>query len=486
MAFTCRHIHQFEKDTYTNHFKKTKNYLVNIKGQSSTTNDDNYVMKICLFNKELRLLREIPFKYYCIEDILVKPDHDLLAIVCPEHNRVIIINLETERQEEIILPPSLNSIYDGESDLYPSPLYWWENDLYIVSNIDNQLYRIDNKRLTAKVINLQELKKENINFYTFLKKALTYTGIKNAVPHSSQFTYYNGEEIGFVDIKNNKKYTALYLNNDIHEIFFFNNAFIVISCYVIEWVTKQGIRIVYNLAKESHKEFRHSIFFPVMQQLITIDRYWYGATQYNTISQFDFDDHVNIYTQREKDQYKVLKYLKNNLSDTTAWLRLILMEEYNDDRLSGRWFDALRFYDKENIYADLISAHTFIHGSIYNNFRLMSHDNTEIMAFIEFAKSKYLKKRGDLRKYEQVLLKSIEYCSQHTNNLAALGEFYIQQGRTTEGKQLIQRAIRNITVIYTDNNRILYDRYDINEFLNEHYRGTHTTQETYNRLNALL
>ncbi len=498
MAIKCVDTYEFKKEQYVSHMRETKNYIVALQsssqGPSFVDMSNTYIKKIFVYDKQMRFIRDILFKYSCIEKVLVKPDEDVLAVVCPEHHRVVIVDIETEKQREIQLTQWSEDEY--EQELYPSSLYWWEGDALFVYTVFDQIYRIDSAQLLATIIDKKELKVVCHDFYTLLQEADKYNGIKVAYPEAYQFTYYDGENIGFVDLKNDRHYTALYLAEDVHEVFFYKNVFVVLSCYSIELVSQSEIKIAYTLSKESHSELRKALFLPSTGELLVVAEYWYESTRYDTVLRFIVDGDMGKLTSKEKDQYEVLKHLKVHPENSNAWLRLILIEYYTDDRLMDRWFQRLRLWDKDNIYALLIHtypnsarllrAHSSIHGVLYNMLRTTVCGDTEVMAVVELAKAWYLKKRVDKQKYEQALLKSITYSPHHVKNLAELGKFYLEQGKLEEGTKLIGQALENVKVVYTDQNSKDYDKFDIQEFLNEHHKGIHIRQEDYDKLKSLI
>ncbi len=494
MAFTCISKNKFQEDLYFSHFTETKKYIIAVQvsthGPSLVHEDETYIKKIGIYDKKMQFIREISFKYPWIEKVLVKAEANVLAIICPKHHRIVIIDLEIDQQREIELHkrPDFEGDEDDEDEqgVYPSEFYWWKGDILFVHTIYHRIYCINTVQLESTIISMQELESECLDLYVLLHISNNYSGVEWVNPHEYQFTYSNGETIGFVDIKKETHHSALYIAGDVHTVYFYNNIFIVPNCYSIELVNGDGIKTAYKLPKENHNEMERSLFISKTGELVVVDAYWSGSTRYDSLLHFLLDGQMGSFSQKEKEQYAVMKYLKDHPSDTNAWLRLILIEEYDDDRLAGKWFDKLRLYNPNTIYTLLILAYSDVSGHLYNSLRLSTHEDPKIMAAIKYAMSRYLKKRGDLRRYEQVLLKSIEYFPNHVKSLAALGEFYLDNGRIDEGIKFITKAINNVKVVYTNENRNRYDKYDIQEFVNEHYKGIHITQENYNQLKSLI
>ena len=87
--------------------------------------------------------------------------------------------------------------------------------------------------------------------------------------------------------------------------------------------------------------------------------------------------------------------------------------------------------------------------------------------------------------YEKHLIQSLNYYDKHVNNLKALGKYYLKHGQAKKGKELIDKAINNIKIIY-DENYENTDITDINEFFDYYYKGTHTTKFVKEDMQELL
>jgi hypothetical protein len=491
MAFTCISKNKFQEDFYFHQLVETENYIVTVQaptfGSASEKTDNQPANIIGVYDKKMQLIQLVPIHYSMIEKIMVKESSDVIAIACPKHYRLIIMELNTLHHKEIGLYkwPDFDEEEDDEDvrGLYPSQFYWWRSDFIFVKTVFNQIYRIDLVTNSASLIDEKELRKSCFQLHALLNAIDDCGQIIWLNPYAGQFIYFSGDSIGFIDIAKNIHHSALYFDKDIHFAYFYENTFIVVNCYTIELVTFNGIKTVYKPSLDSHDEFGRALFICDTQEFIVADGFWKGTLQYDSLLRFKFDGEVESFTQKEIDEYAIMAYLRDHPADIKAWLRLSLIELYNGGDLAFRWFDKI---PSGCIYLDFIRAFQDVNGHIYNSLRLSTHEDSEIIASIKYAMSRYLKKRGDMRRYEQVLLRSIEYGPGHVKNRAALGEFYLGEGRMEEGKAHIERAIKNVRVIYTDKTRDEYDKYDIQEFLNEHYKGIHMTQALYDDLIVLI
>lgn len=283
MSLLLKPILRFEKEMLCDFARETKQYIVLMKVSSTSLN------YICLFDKNMNFIREFSCKLYPIDRVLTNQNDDLLIMVSSQDNPVIIIDLETEKQKEI--PLTDYSDQEDENRIYPSMLYEWKKDICFIHTIFNKIYRLDTTYLLSSIITLEELKNNVPDFYYFLQKTFNYTIIKNVIEQNHLFTYQHDQTIGLVNMKDKSEYTASYSNTDAHEIFFYHNAFIVITCHSIEWVTKTDTKVLYTFAKESHREFRKAFFSYSTGCLLIFDRYWDKSTLYYTVSQFCLAEH---------------------------------------------------------------------------------------------------------------------------------------------------------------------------------------------------
>lgn len=191
----------------------------------------------------------------------------------------------------------------------------------------------------------------------------------------------------------------------------------------------------------------------------------------------------------------LLEYLEKNPQDTEMWFKLIMVEmtiTFRDYDRIEKYTTAILEYDKDNILSLLILAESQrayrggIKDDIFIRLQDACHTTTdkELLSMIYLAIAWYCKYK-DEKEYEQALLKSIDYCSKHAYNYELLGRLYLETGRITEGKKMINCALANTQNIYREN-YFSFGITDINEFFNEFFRGTHTIRENLEDLRKLL
>lgn len=177
----------------------------------------------------------------------------------------------------------------------------------------------------------------------------------------------------------------------------------------------------------------------------------------------------------------LLDYLANNPRDSDVWLLLARIEwnsPLEDCRKIIEWSSNAFIADPLNIHALLLLTEAYdtfrtkIPDEIYHALCQVHHANAEIMAMVEIGKAKYLE-YNDVKKYEEVLKKSIEYSSQQSLNFYLLGKLYKAQGKNMEGEKLIEIAHKNAT-----NSTLIKEPNDCNKvsilgFLNKFFAGTY-------------
>ena len=103
---------------------------------------------------------------------------------------------------------------------------------------------------------------------------------------------------------------------------------------------------------------------------------------------------------------------------------------------------------------------------------------------IELVKSWYYQRKGNNELYEKYLLNSISYCNKHVSNYTELANFYAKKGKKDEAVKFAKKAISNIKVVYTRGS--ITDITDVEDFINEFFKGTLITEPNLNRIHKLL
>ncbi len=106
------------------------------------------------------------------------------------------------------------------------------------------------------------------------------------------------------------------------------------------------------------------------------------------------------------------------------------------------------------------------------------------MSMIELAKAWYYEEKGNDELYEQHLLNSIRYCDKHVKNYKALANFYAKKGDKGKAKKFAQKAINNVKEIFTQGS--ITDVTDVEDFINEFFKGTCTDKYNLESLYELL
>lgn len=182
----------------------------------------------------------------------------------------------------------------------------------------------------------------------------------------------------------------------------------------------------------------------------------------------------------EQMESLLTSYLKDHPQDTEIWLKLIMVEftpPWEDYDRIEKYINSILEYDKNNIQSLLIlaDAQCAYRGGISDDLFIRLQDccniniDKELLSMIYLAIAWYYKYK-DEKKYEQALLKSIDYCSEHVRNYELLGKLYFKMGREADSKKMIALASANVRKISRDDNSVP-DITDITPFFDEFYRG---------------
>lgn len=159
-------------------------------------------------------------------------------------------------------------------------------------------------------------------------------------------------------------------------------------------------------------------------------------------------------------QELLMNHLVVNPYDTDAWLLLTRIEcnsPFDDADRITHYAEHVLSYDPSNAYALLFLAYAdyCMRGSsnndLYDKLCMAKSDDIIIKSMIEIAKAQYFEFR-DHKKCEEALKKSIQYCPTHVINFRMLGQLYIRQGNSAEGKLLIEQGTQNFKNFFKHHN----------------------------------
>ncbi|MBY0353290.1 hypothetical protein K2W90_02895 [Candidatus Babeliales bacterium] len=185
-------------------------------------------------------------------------------------------------------------------------------------------------------------------------------------------------------------------------------------------------------------------------------------------------------------QKKILEEnLKNEPNNIDILLKLALLEvdpPEGDEILCAQYIEKILALDEQNVNGLLLLAY-------FKHYILMEHADENLMqsltslqtscnevnSMLRYAASWFFFFRGDEEKEIECLRKSINYYQGHVWNYVGLGRSYLLQGKNTEGKELIRRALSNVKVIYSGQGAE-YDGTNISHFLDHHFKGICLTQ----------
>ena len=187
------------------------------------------------------------------------------------------------------------------------------------------------------------------------------------------------------------------------------------------------------------------------------------------------------------------EYLAKNPEDTDIRLRLVMLEyapPWEDPELLVKYLNKIFKYDPGNIYAALILAYTEeifwggITDPVFAKLNNLFSKDPEITSMIELAKSWYYQRKDNNELYEKHLLNSISYCNKHVSNYTELAYFYSKRGEKDKAKKFAQKAINNVKVVFAQGS--ITDITDVEDFINEFFKGTVITEPNLESIYELL
>ncbi len=187
------------------------------------------------------------------------------------------------------------------------------------------------------------------------------------------------------------------------------------------------------------------------------------------------------------------EYLAKNPADTDVRLRLVMLEyapPLEDPELLVTYLNEILKYDSTNIYTILILAYTEeicwggITDSVFEKLNNLSSKDSEIISMIELAKAWYYQRKNNNELYEKHLLNSINYCNKHVSNYTELANFYAKRGEKDKVKKFAKKALNNVQVVYIQGS--ITDITDVEDFINEFFKGTHITEPNLDSIYELL
>ncbi len=178
-------------------------------------------------------------------------------------------------------------------------------------------------------------------------------------------------------------------------------------------------------------------------------------------------------------------YLANNPLDTEIWVKLALTvyrSPLHDDLKAIDCLEKALVSDPYNIKVMLLLIYVIYHCIYFDDelfkrlCNLKTQDN-ELMSLIEYTKSWYYLFKENDEFYQKTLNNSIELCDRYVWNYIDLGRFYIEKGNLAKGFDLMKKGLDNLEYVYDDTRS--YDVLNIEEFINERFRGIHLSKSNY-------
>ena len=186
----------------------------------------------------------------------------------------------------------------------------------------------------------------------------------------------------------------------------------------------------------------------------------------------------------QDDMLEAEKLLEQALQDdpqnTDLLLKLaVLVQEFPYVDLSIPSLEKILSYDPDNALALLVLAETNYHlyteisKPLFDKLTSVTTGNAEIDSMLRYAATWFFINNPNDHELEKLLLESINICQSHVNNYKTLAELYMQQGKYSEAKKMMQKAIKNLIKVRTQG----LDMTDVKKFLAEYVSGIHSTSD---------
>jgi hypothetical protein len=177
--------------------------------------------------------------------------------------------------------------------------------------------------------------------------------------------------------------------------------------------------------------------------------------------------------------------LADELFNIELWLRLAVLELASplvDCDKSIICLKEVLALEKDNPYALLILAYINnydlggIDQPLFDRLNNVYTTNDQLNSMLKYAASWFHTRNKDTSPRKSLLLESIKICREHVYNYLDLAKIYFVESRDEEAKVLIERALNNITKVYSNEDKKNgYDLTDVDLFLSEQISGIYQT-----------
>jgi tetratricopeptide (TPR) repeat protein len=178
--------------------------------------------------------------------------------------------------------------------------------------------------------------------------------------------------------------------------------------------------------------------------------------------------------------------------DTNLMIRLALAQlliPINDPDKCIEYINII-LENENNPYALMILCdvhHNYFSGidsSLFDRINAVKTSDNIITSVIELIKSWYYENINDYESQKNCLLRSIQYNNKDVLNYFYLGKLFLKTDLIL-GKQLIKKALDNVKNIFQKNYKT-DDCTNINNYINEMFRGVSITQPVYDWMKSFL
>ncbi len=178
--------------------------------------------------------------------------------------------------------------------------------------------------------------------------------------------------------------------------------------------------------------------------------------------------------------------LKNNPFDTYLWVKLALTVYHRplfDDLKAIACLEKILEYDPHNVKITLVLIYMvsnckFFDDELFERLCKLQTQDKALLSLIEYTKSWYYLDEKNDEMYEQCLINSINLCSEYLWSYVDLGQFYLQKGNLIKGHELMKEGLKKLEYVFEE--KPAKDILNLEEFLNERFKGIHLGKSNYN------
>ena len=201
------------------HFNNNDIYILETRQNYLLTNDNYEGLFQLSFSLDIEKEINIP-KGTTIYCVYKEFDGNNLALHCPDQEQIILVNLDSNKNNVTVIPQNDNVIF--------SPIYYWKNKSLIITTYNHIYYQTCFITHTFKKILVNEIKEKYPDFFSFCNKSKSYNILTSYSEKFSFIAQENDTIIAFHNTLDNTYDSIQMLEGGWHDVEYNNNIFIFV------------------------------------------------------------------------------------------------------------------------------------------------------------------------------------------------------------------------------------------------------------------